>query len=152
MYKCCDCGEIFTEPDFWEEGRGEFWGVSCSETVSGCPYCRGDYEEVHECEICGEYLFEDEMYGDVCDNCIDNYKYDVDVCYEIGAEDTEEIKINCFLFAMFDTAEIETILYNHLKNANKEIDCSPFIDNDRFWFAEKLLEKRGVIENENTKD
>ena len=150
MYKCYDCGEVFESPDSHEEGRGEFWGVSCSETVSDCPNCGGDYEEAFRCEKCGEYFFEDEMHGDMCDGCIDAYKYNVDVCYEIGAEDTEEIKINGFLVAMFDTAEIESILYNHLKNANKEIDCSPFIDDDRSWFADKILEKE-VARNENTK-
>ena len=150
MYKCYDCGEVFENPPSHEESRGEFWGVSCSETVSGCPHCDGEYEEAFKCEKCGGYFFEDELHGNVCDSCIDNYKYDIDVCYEIGAEDTEEIKINCFLYAMFDTAEIEAILYHHLKSADKDIDCSPFINNDRSWFAEKLLE-REVLENENTK-
>lgn len=150
MYKCYDCGAVFDEPIEREEGRGEFWGVSCSETVSGCPECRGDYEEAYQCEICGEYFFEDELHSDVCDNCIDVYKNDVDVCYKIGDEDTEEIKINCFLATMFNAWEIEAILYNHLKNTNKEIDCSPFIDNDRSWFAEKILEKE-VFGNENAK-
>lgn len=150
MYKCYNCGEVFESPDSHEEGRGEFWGVSCSETISGCPHCDGEYEEAFKCEKCGEYFFEDEMHGSMCDSCIDNYKYNIDVCYKIGAEDAEEIKINCFLVAMFDTAEIEAILYNHLKSADKDIDCLPFIDNDRSWFADKILEKE-VLGDENSK-
>ena len=53
-YICLDCGEKFDEPASWQESRGEFWGVPCSETVSGCPYCKGDYVEVEELENEGE--------------------------------------------------------------------------------------------------
>lgn len=71
MYKCCECGAIFEEGEEarWEEDRGEFWGVRCSETVSGCPECHGDYEEVFECEECGEWFFEDELTDGVCEHC-----------------------------------------------------------------------------------
>lgn len=150
MYKCYDCGAVFESPASHEEDRGEFWGFPCSETVNDCPNCGGDYEEVFQCEKCGEYFFEDELHSDVCDDCIDVYKNNIDVCFKIGDEDTEVIKINCFLATMFNTWEIEAILYNHLKSAGGDVDCSPFIDNDRSWFAEKILE-REVSENENTK-
>ena len=47
-YQCCDCGQFFDEPAFWEESRGEWWGMPAYETVSGCPHCGGDYQEVEE--------------------------------------------------------------------------------------------------------
>lgn len=50
MYKCLDCGAIFDKPAQWEEDRGEFWGVPCTETCYGCPVCDGDYEEFIEKE------------------------------------------------------------------------------------------------------
>lgn len=46
MFKCCECGHVFKEPKSWQESRGEFWGVPCSETMYGCPICEGDFEEV----------------------------------------------------------------------------------------------------------
>lgn len=46
MFKCCECGCIFEEPKSWQESRGEFWGIPCSETMYGCPNCEGDFEEV----------------------------------------------------------------------------------------------------------
>lgn len=146
MYICLDCGHIFGEGEEsnWSESRGEFWGVSCSEDVSGCPLCHGDYEKAVMCEKCGAYHLEEDINGGICDNCLDEYKYNIDVCYKIGDEDKEEIKINCFLTSMFDEQEIEAILYKHLKEAKEtgaDVDCSAFIDNDRSWFAEKLLEK-----------
>ena len=69
MYRCIECGQVFDEPDTWKEDRGEFWGVSCSETMSGCPECQGDYEEVFECEECGEWFFEDELEDGLCEKC-----------------------------------------------------------------------------------
>lgn len=49
-YHCLECDREFDEPDEWEEDRGEFWGVPCSERMSGCPYCRGEYMTVEEYE------------------------------------------------------------------------------------------------------
>lgn len=72
MYKCCECETIFETPETWEEDRGEFWGVRCSETVCGCPHCRADYEEVFECEECGEWFFEDELEDGLCEKCREN--------------------------------------------------------------------------------
>lgn len=72
MYKCVECETVFADPETWEEDRGEFWGVSCCETVSGCPECRGDYEEVFECRECGEWFFEDELTDGLCEECREN--------------------------------------------------------------------------------
>lgn len=50
-YKCGDCGAIIDETEIasWDEPRGEFWGMPCSERLSGCPYCFGlDLEEYEE--------------------------------------------------------------------------------------------------------
>ncbi len=70
-YKCVDCGAVFEEDEVavWEESRGEFWGVSCSETVSGCPACKGDYDEAFKCKRCGEWCFEDELEDGLCESC-----------------------------------------------------------------------------------
>lgn len=52
MYRCDDCGAVFDEPKEWQEIRGEFWGVPCYESISGCPYCAGEnyyyYDEESE--------------------------------------------------------------------------------------------------------
>ena len=41
MLKCEECGLIFDEDELasWNEGRGEFWGMPCFETLQGCPHC-----------------------------------------------------------------------------------------------------------------
>ena len=64
MYKCEDCGHLFEEGEqaVWTEEHGEKW--------SGCPLCRGGYEEVHQCKECDEWHTEDELYSGWCEKCL----------------------------------------------------------------------------------
>lgn len=54
MFKCCNCGCIFTENDAgtYQECVGEFWGAPAYETFMCCPECKSDefddYEEEWE--------------------------------------------------------------------------------------------------------
>lgn len=137
MYKCLECGNIFDEEQTanWQEPHGE--------DCSGCPLCYGAYEEAHQCIICNDYFLEDELCNDICDDCLEDYKYDFDMCYTIGAKDTESVEINRFLFFMFSKEEIEEVLFRELKEANKfsHIDCKNFIESDKFLFADRLKEE-----------
>lgn len=80
MYCCIECGHIFSEDDVttWQESRGEYWGTSCSETVSGCPHCKGDYVETHKCDSCGEWIdgayIKLESGERICQNCYTTYE------------------------------------------------------------------------------
>jgi hypothetical protein len=40
----------------------------------------------------------------------------------------------------FGVEEIEAILYEFLEKTN-EVDCSPFVDNDKEWIGERILEE-----------
>ena len=70
MYRCIDCGAIFEDPVTWKESRGEYWGFPCSETMSGCPECEGDYEEALECKECGKWHSKEELDDGLCEACI----------------------------------------------------------------------------------
>ena len=150
-YKCVECGHIFEEGEQirWDEDRSEFWGSDCSETMSGCPCCGGSYEETKACEICGSEHLESELVNGVCEECLDEYKNDANMCYKIGETDKDNIKLNSFLTAMFDVEEIEKILFKELVKNTNNIDCSDFINADRSWFAERLAEE--VKKDENAK-
>lgn len=79
MLVCLECGQVFDEDsvDIWEEGRGEYWGTSCSEKISGCPCCKGPYTEAHRCTYCGDWINGDyiKINGDrYCENCYDKYE------------------------------------------------------------------------------
>lgn len=133
--KCNECGHIFDDCEraIWKEAHGELF--------SGCPVCKGSYEETKQCKICGGEFLEDELNGGcVCNECIEEYRKDFDVCYKISANEKEEIKINALLASVLDVEEIEKILYHYLKT-KKEIDCLEFIEADKDWFAEKLVEE-----------
>ena len=75
MFCCLECGHVFSEEEIsvWQESRGEYWGAPCSESVSGCPSCGGDYAETYTCDCCekwidGSYIKLDN--GDrICENC-----------------------------------------------------------------------------------
>jgi hypothetical protein len=60
---CLDCGHLFDEGEAstWKEGRGEYWGMECYESVSGCPQCHGSYAKAVKCDICDEYIDGDYM-------------------------------------------------------------------------------------------
>ena len=154
-YKCYDCGHIFEdgEQSHWRENMGEFWGSSCSQEMSGCPKCCGDYGETVDCEICGSPYLEEELNELVCDSCVEKYAKDLDMCFKIGSGDTEKVEINCFLSSVFEKEEIEDLLFEKLKEKNKymkeyvESNCEEFANSDRSWFAERLLEE---LEKEKT--
>lgn len=150
-YKCLDCGHIFEDGEqiMWEESHG--FDVSPHEKFCGCPLCKGEYEETTPCEICGSEHLEEELNCGVCDECVDSRRYDIDMCFKVGENDTDDVGLNCFLASMFTRGEIEKILFRELKEAEKikQIDCKRFIEADRDWFAERLAEE--VKKNEKGK-
>ena len=143
-FKCLSCGHIFEDGEQarWKEHRPYGMGTA-SEEFSGCPICKGEYEETKQCKICGGEFLEEELNGGcVCDECIEECKRDLEVCYKIAETATkEEIKINPLLASLFDVDEIESILYQQLESVKDNIDCSIFINEDKDWFAEKLAEE-----------
>ena len=72
MYRCENCGNLFEEGEqaVWYENQGECHGVTAMEKFSGCPLCKGDYEEVHQCKKCGDWHSEDELYEGWCEKCL----------------------------------------------------------------------------------
>ena len=61
MFRCIECGHIFEDGEQarWTETHGEVW--------ESCPICKGDYEEVEPCKICGSYNHS--VDDDYCDDC-----------------------------------------------------------------------------------
>ena len=79
MYKCTECGHLFEEGEqaVWYENQGECHGVTAMERFSGCPLCHEDYEEVYQCEQCGDWHSEDELYNGWCEKCLrESINYD----------------------------------------------------------------------------
>lgn len=138
-FKCLECGHIFEEGEQISFKR-ELWDMEAFGFASGCPICKGNYEETTPCKICGSELLEEELHGCVCEKCVEPYRKDWKACFKIGEKEKTSININSFLVDMFSENEIEAILYEFLEKT-KEVDCSPFIDNNKEWFGERLLEE-----------
>lgn len=62
FYKCNDCGHIF------EEGEQVTWVEDYGEKFSGCPICKGTYEEIYLCTNCDSMA--SKRQGDFCKQCI----------------------------------------------------------------------------------
>ncbi len=152
-YKCLECGHIFEEGEqrHWTERQGEF-----SEAKIGCPLCRGDYEKTVMCEICKAHHLSDKLKGGVCEQCIQTYWNDLDMCFKVGSNDATSIDLNCFLASAFDKEEIEQILFETLKSRQEYSGesvrnvCEGFAKDDLDWFGETLAEE--VNKSENTKN
>ena len=67
MYRCLECGHLFEEGEQaeWTEMHGFNYGNG--ERFSGCPICKGDYEEIKPCKICGGY--DNETNDGFCEEC-----------------------------------------------------------------------------------
>ena len=77
MYRCENCGHLFEDGEqaVWEETHG--LDSPPYEKWDGCPVCRGDYEEVHQCKKCGEWHTDDELYDGWCEKCLrESINYD----------------------------------------------------------------------------
>ena len=70
MFKCCECGHLFEDGEqaVWEERHG--LDTPPYEQWSGCPICKGGYEEAHQCKECGEWHTENELYDGWCEKCL----------------------------------------------------------------------------------
>lgn len=77
MYKCENCGHLFEEGEqaVWEERHG--LDTPPYEKWSGCPICKGGYEEAHQCKECGDWHTDDELYEGWCEKCLrESINYD----------------------------------------------------------------------------
>lgn len=92
-------------------------------------------DEPEKCEICGKIC---KLFGGVCDGCIDEHRNDFELCKEISIGEDESIELNAIYTALLSKEQIESILSAHIREHEPNIDCSAFIDTDRWWFGERL--------------
>ena len=149
MYKCLNCGHIFSEGEqgSYKENVGEYWGCECYEARNCCPVCNGEYEEATKCKFCGGVFLDEELNRGMCEECKDDlkfpYKHDPKKCYELSKDEQEEVSLNAFLVSQYTPEQIEEVLMKDLILSMAEMppDYSNFIDSDEMWFIEKMLEE-----------
>ena len=102
MFKCCECGHLFEEGEqaVWYENQGECHGRIAMEKFGGCPICKGDYEEVHQCKECDEWHTEDELYSGWCEKCL-RETINYDTFFEYCEANKEENYLDIFVMSEF---------------------------------------------------
>jgi predicted amidophosphoribosyltransferase len=90
MYKCSSCGEIFEEPEIVSEKVGEIGCQSAYQDYEVCPNCGEDgyFEEIHQCEMCGEYA---DLEDGFCEDCIDKTRKEFMSVWDEFSEEQREI-------------------------------------------------------------
>lgn len=147
-YQCHECDRSFEEPDFVIETHG--FELPPYEKMAVCPYCKGYFEQMYQCKICGEWFTDEELTMDVCDECIYQHDTDIELLYKIGNEEEakEKISINGFVASVFTEEQISEILMRELRNIKDitNISCIEFIGSDKSWFAEQLIKEKNNAE------
>lgn len=147
-FQCHECDSLFDEPNFIEEKHG--FHTPPYERIAVCPYCKGYFEQMYQCEICGEWFTDEELTMGVCDECIYQHDTDYELCYRLGNEEEakETISINGFVASVFTEGQISEILMRELRNIKDitNISCIEFIGSDKSWFAEQLIKEKNNAE------
>ena len=143
-YECHRCEKRFEEPDFVTEKHG--LDTPPYEKVAVCPYCHGYFEEMYQCEICGEWFTDGELTSGVCDDCIYQHDTDIELLYKLGNEEDvkETITLNGFVASVLTEEQINEILMRELRTINYAcyINGTEFIGSDKSWFAEQLIKEK----------
>lgn len=144
MYKCNGCGEVFEQPKEARETHGFTDGTH--ETLSVCPCCSADYSEAEQCKQCGEWHFEDEIFGGLCADCITD---EVDYITAHDYLRTVDDALNIFIFEKWLDSSVP-------KKSSEKVDllCSRLyweaVNEERAAESDKLLRKvRGYIIEED---
>ena len=100
MFRCESCGNLFEEGEqaVWEETHG--LDSPPYEKWSGCPVCKGDYEEVHQCKECGDWHSDDELYDGWCEKCL-RETINYDTFFEYCEANRDEQYLDIFMMSDF---------------------------------------------------
>lgn len=143
-WRCESCGETFDEcvKDYTEGGyRGE--------PHYSCPFCGSDYlEEMHQCELCGEWYPADELHGWVnelvCDKCMDEHT-DIETVLDFAKGNVVEVEIPAIIADTYSEEEITEMLYKWFRENLTESEqlnmCKEEVSCNKSEFAEYLAMK-----------
>lgn len=121
MYRCESCGHLFEEGEqaVWYERHG--LDTPPYEQWDGCPICKGDFEEVHQCKDCGDWHTEDELWGGYCFDCLkEKCTQEIAIDYIIDTTDYLEHFSFTVLFKIDPPKETSWELRETLKEIVKE--------------------------------
>ena len=129
MYRCCECGNLFEEGEqaVWEETHG--LDSPPYETWSGCPVCKGNYEEVYQCKKCGDWHTKSELYDGWCEKCL-RETINYDTFFDYCEANKDENYLDTFVMTEFldmempkhSSFEFHKLMIDIYKERTKEIE------------------------------
>ena len=137
MFKCCKCGNLFEDREqaVWYETHG--LDSPPYEKWDGCPVCKGDYEEVHQCQECDEWHTEDELYSGWCEKCLRNtINYDTffEYCEANKGENYLDTFVMCYLLNCDEVPKYPSWDFHQSKLLGEKFgfleDCIRFVMDD----------------------
>ena len=143
MYKCIDCGHLFEEGEqaTWEETHG--LDSPPYEKFSGCPVCKGDYEEVHQCKECGSWRTNDELYDGWCEKCLrETINYDTFFEYCEANKDEQYLDkfVMCYLLYCDEVPKYPSYEFHQLMvETYKRMVANAKLLGEKFGFLEKCV-------------
>lgn len=166
MYRCENCGHLFEEGEqaVWEERHG--LDTPPYEQWSGCPICKGGYEEVRQCKECGDWHTENELYEGWCEKCL-RETINYDTFFEYCEANKDEHYLDMFVLSEFlggmdapkdITTEFHCLMVEYYK---KEVSSSRFASSivnrkSSFEFLDRcirfIMDDDGSIGRENYAD
>lgn len=112
MLICEHCGAVFEYPNSRKD-----WDTGYTEEI--CPECHSEYiVRAVQCELCGEWVQEDEAYGyghAVCEKCIIDGSYDLDTLAEATKDECEDFELPVLLRWFYTNDDIVELLMDDLK-------------------------------------
>ena len=142
MLVCTNCGSVYEEEEVRRKRYDE--ELHYTEVYYKCHHC-GDDElvEATECEICGEYFYDEEGLG-ICEECFEKNET-VETALEYGAEREESVAINGAFYAVYTEEEINAILTKHFEEhfTDHSKKIIRFCEEDKSDFADWLIERNG---------
>ena len=117
MYRCCECGNLFEEGEqaVWYETHG--LDSPPYEELRGCPVCKGSYEVVYQCAVCGDWHPPDELYEGWCETCLRetiNYDTFFEYCEANKDEQYLDTFVMCYLLNCDDVPKYPSWEFHQL--------------------------------------
>ena len=136
MYRCCECGNLFEDGEqaVWEETHG--LDSPPYEKHSGCPVCKGDYEEVHQCRDCGDWHSEDELYDGWCEKCLRetiNYDTFFEYCEANRKHNYLDTFVMCYLLNCDEVPDHPSLDFHQLMIERYKVEVKCAKHNENFF-------------------
>ena len=145
MYKCTECGHLFEEGEqaVWYENQGECHGRIAMEKFSGCRVCTGDFEEVYQCDSCGDWHPEDELYYCWCEKCLrESINYDTffEYCEANKDEQYLDTFVMCYLLYCDEIPKYPSVEFHQfMVETYKRMVANAKLLGEKFEFLEKCI-------------